>query len=182
MNTPPRLCMPPHVFVEAIKLTELPCERYRQASHPAVEHIATWWNQAAAHELRSAFGFMFYVRVQHEDLEQPVWYSGDLQEGSLTDAKMQMLAKPVVEAILLDDIYFTFTRRPTSEYNGNGKGWYEALDVNGGEGSSGGLFDGATGEMIETFTAYEALRLFPTEFPVQWKEVLLAASDMAYPS
>jgi hypothetical protein len=165
MNQP--IAMPIDVFVQAVNLANADSVGTLQQAI-AVQHVTDWWNATAAEELRCAFGFGLYVR--HGD----DWLSGTPEEGLVTQATWKRCSKPRAEATLLDGkVSFVFFKESVDENQTS----FDAKAVDGGEGYSGGMWPGLTGNEIVMQGSYEVLELVPVRFPEIWQQACAQAEQ-----
>ncbi len=91
--------LPASILSSAIDLASKPLPDGSH-DHPSISVIVDWWNQNAPTDMRDAWGFMYYVQV--EDTEgNPVWASGDVEEGYVHNSKMHPVRAG--EATVLED-------------------------------------------------------------------------------
>lgn len=168
------LALPARVFVEAIRLATVPRSPIEQQAtaiglrcaavqphYTAVDYLTAWWNDTAQPELRCAFGFTPYVKVDVG------WASGDREEGYVSDGAMSRAGCTRGVAMLRDRITVVFYRKPTM----NQHRWFTAPNVDGSRGAEGGLPAGLSAEELLAADAYDALHEFPSRFGDLWAEL-----------
>jgi hypothetical protein len=171
MRQPKRLEMPVEVFVNAVRMANEPCPENAE-SHPAIQCITSWWNATARRKYLYAYGFSLYVRFGED------WLSGDPEEGWVLKDSWEKYEAPKAEATLLDGkISFVFFRPSIDAEH-----FYDALAVDGSEGTSGGKWAGITGNGILTRYSHQALSIFPRRFPEVWCEICALVDDSVVPS
>ncbi|AXH60269.1 hypothetical protein [Pseudomonas amygdali] len=153
--------MPPEVFVEAVRLANLPglaAKNYRDS----IEYLTSWWNKTADPKYQGAYGFSLYVRFGED------WLSGNPEESWVSCSTWASNNKPAAMATMLGgDVGIFFEREAVdlSPYS------FEAKAVDGSHGFSGGLPEGATGNEIQNDFSFEVLKIFPQRYPTAWSDI-----------
>ncbi|WP_240202933.1 hypothetical protein [Burkholderia sp. LMG 13014] len=166
-----RLALPARVFAEAVRLAAAPRRPIEdlatgeglrreavQSQYAAVDHLTAWWNETAPADLRGAFSFTPYVKVDVG------WASGDREEGYVSEETMLRARGRRGEAMVLDSIVIVFYRTPMM----NAHRWFSAPSVDGGHGVEASLPDWLSAEELLSTDAYDALHGFPSRFGELW--------------
>ncbi|HEP6431461.1 TPA: hypothetical protein VDB83_005793 [Burkholderia cenocepacia] len=174
-QAPLRLALPASVFVEAVRMAAEPRgpiesqtlqkgvrHAVADSQYAAVDVLTAWWNATAPHQLRGAFSFMPYVKVNEG------WASGDMEEGLVGEESMLRLGRTGTVATLHDAVIVLFYRAPTT----NAHRWFSAPAVDGSGSTEGSLPARLSAEQLLATDAYDALHEFPIRFGELWERLI----------
>lgn len=153
--------MPPEVFVEAVRLANLP-GLTRKDYRPSIEHLTAWWDKTADPQYRGAYGFSLYVRFGEN------WLSGNPEESWVSRSTWASNIKPAAQATMLGGDVSIFFEREAVDLNSYS---FEAKAVDGSHGFSGGLVEGTTGNDALNDFSFEVLSIFPQRYPSAWADI-----------